>query len=156
MWQTGLLKNLIWLKCYCVYESRWSWFKRMRLVMWERLNMVWDIHEFRLNSEWDIDSLKKWSELLLERWHQKQGDERSPVDLSPWSYKLYNYNSTKNSQCSTQTHLRDLHIETSESRQIWWTGKEGREKKREWCHGHSPEHTVALSILALVIRIKNS
>lgn len=48
------------------------------------------------------------------------------------------YNSTKDSLRNPQTHLRNPHFETPEGGQI---REEGREKRRDGCHGHSPELT---------------
>lgn len=42
-------------------------------------------------------------------WSPKHGSMSGPPDLSPWSYKLYSYNSTKDSLLNTQPYLRDLH-----------------------------------------------
>lgn len=56
------------------------------------------------------------------------GSVRGPPDLSPWDYKVNNYNPVENSQPNTQTLLRDLHIKASEveTRETWeaWAGQE--------------------------------
>lgn len=45
---------------------------------------------------------------------------------SPWSYKLNSYNSTKDSLCNTQRHLRDPCMETSAGGRIWANNGRGK------------------------------
>lgn len=76
---------------------------------------------------------------------------RRPPDPSPWSCKkIDSYHSTKESLQNTQTHLRSLHIVTSEGGCIWANGggrtKEGQrqERKSQSSTPSGPAHVITV------------
>lgn len=126
-------EHMLFLKILTVLGAAWMTINSFAKFIDQRMKVV------HLRSQ-IVKSGRKQSILLIK---SSGGSDvrnmtawRVLLEMSPGGYnKLKSYNSTKDNLRNQQTHLRDLHIETSEGGQIERSREKGRENGRDVGHG---------------------